>query len=241
MNDDFLNKFRKEPRPEFASALYQRINKPMQTQSKQRALRLAALTLSILAVLTVTILISPSARAFAQGLLERVGGYAFTLGVPQRDASRVPDPISIVRTSDSVAIHITGNVLSANDPTEAGKLAGFAVLAPSYLPSAYTAMSDWFVTTEGNGTVVTNGYRDTTNNFLIVNQWKVGDGDLKTYAREQIVDVAVRGRSGVWFPDPSAPNGKEALVWEENGITYSLLSNSLSLDEMLKVAESLSQ
>jgi hypothetical protein len=34
MNDDFLTKFRKPPRPEFAAALYQRISKPMDAQSK---------------------------------------------------------------------------------------------------------------------------------------------------------------------------------------------------------------
>ncbi len=113
------------------------------------------------------------------------------------------------------------------------------MLSPSYLPFGYTAMSDWYVTPQGTGTDVTNGYRDTGNYFLILNQWKLGGGDLKTYAREQIVDVTVRGQPGVWLPDPSVPEGKEALVWEENGITYSLLSNSLPLDELLKVAESL--
>jgi hypothetical protein len=174
--------------------------------------------------------------------LERVGGYAFTIGVPHPDPNRVPDPISIVRASDnSVSIHVTGSVPSAKDPAGAGKLAGFTVLSPSYLPFGYTAMSDWYVTPQGTGTDVTNGYRDTGNYFLILNQWKLGGGDLKTYAREQIVDVTVRGQPGVWLPDPSVPEGKEALVWEENGITYSLLSNSLPLDEVLKVAESLGQ
>jgi hypothetical protein len=76
---------------------------------------------------------------------------------------------------------------------------------------------------------------------LFINQWKVGAGDLKTYTREQIVGVTVRGRSGVWLPDTPSPDDANALVWEENGITYSLISDSLPLDEMLKVAESLGQ
>jgi hypothetical protein len=38
------------------------------------------------------------------------------------------------------------------------------------------------------------------------------------------VDVTVRGQSG---------------VWQESGITYSMITDSLPEDEMLKVAESL--
>ena len=57
-----------------------------------------------------------------------------------------------------------------------------------------------------------------------------------------IVDVTVRSQTGVWLPDTtSGPAQKNALVWQENGITYSLITDSLPLDEMLKVAESLSQ
>ena len=33
MNDDFLNRFQKSPRPEFESALYKRINKPIDIQN----------------------------------------------------------------------------------------------------------------------------------------------------------------------------------------------------------------
>ena len=47
----------------------------------------------------------------------------------------------------------------------------------------------------------------------------VGDGDLKTYTLEHIVDVTVRGRSGVWLPDTPSPDDDNALVWEENGIS----------------------
>ncbi len=244
MNDDFLTKFRKEPRPEFASELYQRINKPMQTRSKQLGFRFAALTLSLLAIFTVTLLLSPSARALAQGLLVQIGGYAFNLGEPQpADASRVPAPINIVRSSNSVSIEITNDAVTTEDPVAAGDLAGFTVLVPSYLPSGYIAMDgNWLVTTENNGTAVTNGYFDTTKNFFLVTQWKFGEGDpVKAYTREEIVDVTVHGQSGLWLPDPASPHGNNALVWEENGITYSIITNSLSLDETLKVSESMGQ
>ena len=116
------------------------------------------------------------------------------------------------------------------------------MLTPAHLPHDYSSMSSWIVTSQDNGVVVTKGYKDGTNNFLVINQLKAGEGvPPETFHRDQIVDVTVRGQSGAWLPDPSSPNGKNALVWEENGITYSLISNSLSLDEMLKVAESLSK
>src|SRR5262249_17357090 len=102
MNDDFLNKFRKEPRPEFATALYERIHKRMQIHTKTWTMRVAALTLSLPALLMMTLLLSPSARAFAQGLLHQIGGYDFTQGAPRLDPSKAPSPIQIVRTHDSV-------------------------------------------------------------------------------------------------------------------------------------------
>ena len=109
MNDKFLTRLRKPPPPEFAASLYQRISKPMKPQSKYPSLPYIALTLSILVFFTLVVLALPSARSFAQSVIERVGGYGFTVGVPQPlDASRVPGPISIVRTAESVTIQITG-------------------------------------------------------------------------------------------------------------------------------------
>jgi Domain of unknown function (DUF4367) len=242
VNDDFLNKLRKEPRPEFAAALYQRINRPMQIQSKYRAMRFAALTLSVLVVLTAALLLSPSARAFAQEIVQQVGGYIFVLGGQPIEVQGAPGPIAVWKTLDAVSIEAEGDVPTENDPSEASSLAGFAVLAPSYLPDGYTAMSGWFVILEENGRVVTNAYRDTTNHFFIINQWKAGEGASRTFAKDQIVDVTVRDQSGVWLPDKTGgPGQKNALVWEENGITFSIITDSLPLDELLKVAESLSQ
>jgi hypothetical protein len=243
MNDDFQIKFRKTPRPEFVTALYQRINRPMQTQTTlPRGMRFAALTLSLFIVLTVTLFLSPSIRTFAQSLLRQIGGYTFTQGVPQPlDASKLPASINIVDTSTSTSIELTGDSSVTDDPVSAGDLAGFPVLAPSYLPLGYIPMDDgWRITPESNSTAVTNGYFDTTKNYFFITQWKVGEGDTpKTYTREEIVDVTVRGQNGVWLPNASANSSSVALVWAENGITYSIISNALSLDEILKVAESL--
>src|SRR5579859_4577962 len=226
MNEDFLQTLREEPRPEFAAALYQRIHKPMQTHASYPALRVAALTLSVLILLSASLLLSPSARALADDILHRVGGYIFTKEVVDQ-GPKASSTGAIIRTPGSVSITSKAGALAASEPAAAGKLAGFPVLAPAALPAGYTAMTSWTVTSDDTGVTVSRGYRDAANNFLIINELKTAPGvAAQAFHRDQIVDVSVRGHSGVWLPDPASPDGKNALVWDENGVTYSVLSNS---------------
>jgi hypothetical protein len=241
MNDEFLTQFRKTPRPEFVASLYQRINEPMQTKTRPPIMRFATLTLSLF-VLTTTVFLSPSVRAFAQSMLREIGGYAFTQGVPQPvDASKLPSSINIIDTSTSTSIELTSDSVVANDLVSADQLAGFMVLTPSYLPSGYIPMDGgWRITHENNSIAVTNGYFDTTKNFFLITQWNIAEDDItRTFVREEIIDVTVHGQSGVWLPHASVSGVNNALVWAENGVTYSIISKALSLDEVLKVAESL--
>jgi hypothetical protein len=241
MNDDFLNAQRKEPRPQFAAALYRRISSPMKSQLPHNSLRFAATTGALLAVLAAALLFSPSARAFAEGIIRQVGGFAFVLDGQPVNLRGSPGPIRIVKTLGAVSIETIGEVPSANDLAGASRLAGFPVLAPAYLPAGYTAMSGWYITSDSGGNVATNGYRDATDHhFLVLNQWQVGGGARREFARPQIVDVTVRGHPGLWLPDTiNGPAGKNALVWDEGGITYSIITDAVPLDEMLKVADSL--
>jgi hypothetical protein len=244
MNDEFLTKFRQTPRPEFAASLYERINKPMQTRTSTQGMRFAALTLSIFLVLTMALVFSSSARSFAQSVLRQIGGYSFNQGVPQPiDASRLPAAIHISETDTSISIQLTGESSMAAGLASASDMAGFPVRTPSYLPSGYIPMDGgWSITPEDDSTAVTNGYYDTTKNYFFLTQWEVGEGDAtRTFTREEIVDVSVRGQNGVWLPQATAGGSTSALVWAEGGVTYSLISKGLPLDEMLLVAESLGQ
>lgn len=65
-----------------------------------------------------------------------------------------------------------------------------------------------------------------------------------------VVDVTVRGVAGLWIEQAQMGAyadetgqwhtiGENILIWEENGFTFWVQSNTLSLDEILKVAESL--
>jgi hypothetical protein len=216
----------------------------MQTKPAPQVKRFAALALPLSIILAMTLFLSPSVRAFGQSLLRQIGGYSFTQGVPQPiDASELPASINIVDTSTSTSIELTSDSIVADDLASAASQAGFPVLAPSYLPSGYIPMEDgWRITSENNSTAVTYGYFDGTKNYFFVTQWKVGEGDTaRTFTREEILDVTVRGQNGVWLPHASTNSRTAALVWAENGATYSIISNALSLDEALKVAESLGE
>ena len=65
------------------------------------------------------------------------------------------------------------------------------MLAPSYLPAGYNQMSDWLVSPQGSGMIATKGYRDTTNHFFMVNEWRAADSPEQDYARDTIVSVTV--------------------------------------------------
>ncbi len=188
------------------------------------------------------LLLFPSARAFAGGIIQHIGGFGFThdpsLIVPVQKTGA--GSVGVVKTHSSVSLQVNGKVPSAFDAAGASKLAGFTVLAPAYVPAGYSSMSDWFVSPQGSGMIATAGYRDAATHFLLITEWKAGNSPEQDYARDQIVDVTVRGQPGVYLPSPAnTPGRKDALVWAENGITYSLISDSLPLDELMKVAEGL--
>jgi Domain of unknown function (DUF4367) len=240
MNDEFLSKYRKQPRPEFAAALYRIIQHPLQAPSRQFAPRAAAAALALFAIMAASLALSPSVRAFAEGMVHRIGGYMFVQPGETVDVGGGTHSLQIDRSRDSVSLVALPLVPRAQDAAGASTLSGFTVLTPSYLPEGFSAMSPWFVTSDDGGKAVSNGYRDATNHFLILNQWKAPDGSARTFARDKIVDVTVRGQTGLWLPDTvRGTAGKNALVWEEGGITYWIITDAVPLDEVLKLAESL--
>jgi len=248
MNDEFLTRFRRPPPPQFAARLYERIAQPMLTQTKHPARRRAGLAAAgLLAATLSAFMLFPSARALAGGIIQQIGGYGFT-----QDASQVTPvqktgapgnarpPDMVVKSQNSVSIQSTSKGPSAPDAAGATRLAGFTVLAPSYLPAGFSSMSDWLVAPQGNGRVASRGYRGGLNNFLIINEWSAAGSAEQDYARSTIVDVTINGQPGVYLPSPTNDAGrKDALVWAENGITYSLITDSVSQADLMKVAEGL--
>ena len=241
MNDDFLTKFRKAPRLEFAASLYQRINKPMQTKSRFMTLRFAALTLSLLAVLTATLLFSPTMRARADTIIRQFSAYIFVQGTP----APVPQEVADKKKMEVQSEPNQDNTYSfVPDAVAASQLAGFTVLTPGYVPAGFVPSSidnvtgGWRVTSKWGGeAALVNFDNPADNSFLIIEELKIGQDHPITVERPEIVAVTVRGLPGAWVPDGN--DGKSILVWDENGITYSVISNQLPLEELQKVAEAL--
>jgi hypothetical protein len=264
MNDDFLYKYRKPPRREFSAALYQRISKPMQTPTRKPILRSIALTLSMVAMITAILFFSPTTRALADTLIRQIGGYIFVQGRPsesdiankmklaEQELAARADKKAITQAdkqqlneqakkAEQARNETAG--LFARDAAAASQLAGFSVLAPAYVPAGYTLGSiknisgGWAVFQQDGGMAASVSYMiPNTKSFLTIEQLKVQPGQSRTYTRPEIVDTTVHGLPGVWMPEDG---GKNALVWEENGVTYSVVANSLSINEILRVAESL--
>jgi hypothetical protein len=241
MNDDFLTKFRKAPRPEFAVSLYQRINKPMKAKSKSTALRFAAL--SLLAVLTAALLFSPSGRALADTLIGQFGAYIFVQGNPVPVQQDVADKKNVEVQSEPNKDKDDAYSFAA-DASAASQLAGFTVLAPAYVPEGFTPSSidnvtgGWRVTSKWGGEAALISYDNLADdNYVTIEELQIGQDSPMTIERPEIVAVTVRGLPGVWTLDPDGH--KNGLVWDENGITFSVWSNKLPLEELQKVAESL--
>lgn len=239
MNDDFLTKFRKAPRPEFAASLHQRINKPMKTKSISTSLRFA--TWTVFAVLTAALLFSPSVHALADTLIGQFGAYIFVEGTPVSVQQEAAD-----KKNGEVQSEPNNNdaFSFAEDAAAASQLAGFTVIVPAYIPEGFTpsnldnANGGWRVTSKWGGQAALISYENLTDDsYVTIEELQIGQDLPMTIERPQITPVTVRGLPGVWTLDPDGH--KNGLVWDENGITYSIWSNKLPLEELQKIAESL--
>jgi hypothetical protein len=247
MNEDekFFEQFHETPRPDFVDAVYKRINRNMAVQVKSISMRQMALSVAVVCgLLLATLFIYQPTRAQAFNLLRQIGAIKVTSEEPvtQQPTALPPDTAQKPITASSVA--------------EASKLAGFQVLAPEWLPDGYTAEGGLNILPNGNGkTVVTGFTNNAKSNFILINQYRYEDGDSITDnvgGSETVRDVHVRGSEGVWItgrlmtnPVVAGQQGQDALresswlIWDENGIVYSVISDDLSLEATLWLAESL--
>jgi hypothetical protein len=238
MNDNFINQFGK-PRPpsrKFAESLYKRINKPMHTSARTILFRTLTIPLAVMAVLATVLFVSPPARAFADGVIHQFGFFVFVQGEIQPEATKQAPPAA--ESVDQAAAQAKKESILPGEPdaAAASQVAGFPILAPTYLPEGFTLLSDWRV--EKKSDLVQSvdiSYQSGENEVLMISQLHSGpDTPPLTITMPEIQDVTVRGQPGVWLPA-----GKHSLVWVENGITIRIESNALNLEETLKIAESM--
>jgi hypothetical protein len=245
MKDDFFNQFQEPPRPEFAEELYERINLPMKAQAKPLAFRRIALAFTFLIMLAaLSLAVSPTMQAQAQALLRQIGVFLITNEVP-----KISVPTALPPDQSNPPAHY-----ASADETE--KAARFNVLEPGELPQGYIQYGDYTLSVMGNGLLVASSYvLPGSSEFVLLNQYKAGQGDIYTdniSPGEQTQEVRVRDKSGLWISgrlmtnplDPGISSTEELqatqwLRWEEQGVTYTVISNSPSLEDALQFANSL--
>jgi hypothetical protein len=247
MNDDFLKKLHKTPRKQFAADLYQRISQTMSTPKASIHNRFAYGVLALLVALTA-LSFSPVVRVMARDFLQQIGIF----NISDRPAG---DPVLVAppSTEQIIAAQATSTPLPPQpetaSPLEAAiTRAGFLPYLPAELPAGYE-MKD-IVTAEyidDLGTQYGKGifakYESDTGARLEI-QTSVFDGrkiDMPA-GGQPITEVDVNGQPGVWIEDfPSINAPIDMLIWEENGFYIAIQSDHLPLDEVLKLAASLSQ
>ncbi|MFT3891928.1 MAG: DUF4367 domain-containing protein [Anaerolineales bacterium] len=254
MNDDFLNQFREPPPPEFAASLYQRISKKMIAQPKVLMFRRLAVTFSVLlAVLTITLAASPSARVLAANFLRQIG----VLGLSDRPAGEPvlvasPSPEQLAQAG-ATSTPFSPSSQTGNPLEKAIREAGFQPFLPGYLPDGFTQIS--VVAAEylddqqiGHGMGIFADYVSSAGGYLSIQTTRF-DGrtiDMPTGGLS-VTDVTVNGQTGVWieglaFHSPhSSSKTINMLLWQEGDYVLAVQTDKLPLDEVLKIAEGLNQ
>jgi hypothetical protein len=141
--DDFLNKFRKEPSPEFSRRLYQRIYQPM--EDKPVKTKLFSLWKPALAaagvMLALALVLSPSARVMAQDFLNlfRVKRFAAITVDQARMTELAQNKVDIqsLISSNTEILKDPGQPVTVDTPQAAAQLAGLTVRTPSSVPLGY--------------------------------------------------------------------------------------------------------
>jgi hypothetical protein len=156
VEDDFMYKFRKEPRPEFKKGLFQRIDKPMNKKSVlQRVFGSWKTAIAgVAAVIVVALIVSPSAQAVAQDFLNlfRVKRFAAISVDPARlkelQSSNL-DVQSLISSTTEI-VKNPGKPQMVDSPATAAQVAGITVRVPSQVPAGYNLDQ---VMVQGSGTV----------------------------------------------------------------------------------------
>lgn len=247
MKDDFLYKFQKTPRKEFAAALYKRISQPMLTKTVSMR-RLSFAFVILLTALTLTLTFSPTARVLAANILRQIG----VLNISDRPAG---DPVFIASPSPQQAVQAQATATPIAPPSEIESESGAAVAQTGFLPFLTDELPQGYVLDNivpaqyiddqqvpyGWGIFAT--YRTTDGGYLSIhtNRFDGRQQDVPMGGR-QITDVQVNGEPGVWIEDlPSSGETIDMLLWEVDGYVLAIQSNQLTLEQALELAKALRQ
>ncbi len=253
MSDKFLSDFQEPPRPEFARSLYKRIHTPMKTQHAPVRRFALGTTLAALA-LTLTLVFSPTARAFASQLLAGIGNWFFS-----DDPTYAEQYEAQINSGETAADPVTAEPVDWQTPSlltlaDASAQAGFSVAdlqgVPASLPLVYR-----FVTLpdeQNPFTRVTTTYCNDENSLVFTQTVYESGAEASTLpvGDAEVSEVTVQDVTGLWIENVRLstyinadnqvePKYANLLVWEVNGVEYWLQSTpGMSQADMLALANS---
>jgi len=211
-----------------------------------RSLRVASVSIGLMALMVLGVLTVPPLRALAQDLLRQIGRITVSDAPSYYDVYSQQPTISPNSTPiPDITPQIYENRLLSLD--EVSRLADFTVYAPSYLPARYRIGSRDLWQSDGLKSVTTSYHNPITYDGLSISQsiYAVNEPDQTRQfpvGDAEMVDVMVRGVGGLWvegvttWPEGSTLN---MLFWQEGDFTFMLQTSRLSQAEMIRIAESL--
>ncbi len=263
MDDNFLNRFRKSPRPEFAEALFRRINQPIKTNKNQLRFRLLTASVSVILLAVVLLFTSTQVRAFAQEIVRffiPAQDNAFSL--PSQDVSPtiVATPVlhepalagcedAAASLSYRCAVGSAETILGfdikelSSDPDGFSFVSASANTIQSSIILTYAREGGELVITEIQGVSPASVWEETWGAVptASVEKVKIKDFDGE-YVRGMFVVKSQTGTEAVWEPDAPV----QRLRWLEGDMLLEIQMNGLPGDDeaigkdwLISLAESL--
>jgi hypothetical protein len=240
MNDDFLAKFRKPPRPAFAVALHERIDTPMKAQYSF-PVRRATLAIGLAVALVAAVAFSPTARAAVLTLIRQIGGIAY---IGPEEVAGDSNPAA------GEAQTVPEEMLSLSDAQAA---VPYEIHLPQWVPDGYSMLSTvrvaYFPDIPKNSTtpmvfITWVGSRGPSGGQIQLTigptaQWLVDLGHLEEV---QVSGQAAGLTTGGWNADTGWWDTSHAdltLTWTRGDVMYQLSSATATTEELIQVAESI--
>ena len=252
MNDDFLNRFQKSPRAEFESALYKKINKPIYVQNKHLSLRRLGYSFGIvIALLALTMIFVPNARAAVQSVIRKIAGISFD------EVTKLPPECDPMKCEPE-------DVIGIMTFEKAQTAVRFTVNLPNWTPKEYWLNPSVKLIRgdKDTGTIVVvewlrsglagESHVDYVQQMLLGAWQDQGKNQTWTIAPESVTEIKVNGKPaalvhGGWmlFSNNWNSEGMTSIAWLNHGTWYQLSavfndpSTAISDEDMIRIAESI--
>jgi hypothetical protein len=234
MNDEFLARFRKRPRPKFAVELYKRISKPVNNAQYNRlAPRRLARRFSVLfIVLTLALTVLPTARAAILDVIQNLGGLWF-------DVSDKVEPLD--------PLQVTVYAVNSAQLDEIRSLVPFRISIPTWVPDGFVFQDGVGHASDYSWVILSWSNRDADLSLLIQQSDLYSEsrpvpvGSLEQVKVNHQTAVLIRGswdlEAGEWNPDAS----QLSLIWRQGDLVYTLFTNNpdMSVEDLRRMAESI--